>query len=260
MTESQKPKPPTASELRERFINKALEYTGYEARGMENIFGQRAGLNGKPWNGLFIDVVAGEAGVRLPIAHTVSTVALAFYLGRGFFHVRPRRGDIVFLQMSTASEFGSPHIGIVLDTKRHAIDGIIQTVEGMTASGNQRQANASTGVYVRTRHQSEVIGYGRPKYITASQLTPNVNAPTVSTAQVRKGMKHKSVELVQLALTKVTGVNRFPRGHFETKTTLAYAKFQRDIGYVGISASGDADFNSLKLLGELTGFFNAKQT
>ena len=76
-------------------------------------------------------------------------------------------------------------------------------------------------------------------------------------AQVRKGMKHKSVELVQLALSQITGVRGLPRGHFETKTKLAYAKFQRDIGYVGISASGDADFNSLKLLGELTGFFNA---
>jgi hypothetical protein len=127
----------------------------------------------------------------------------------------------------------------------------------MTASGMPRQANTPTGVYVRTRHQSEVIGYGRPKYITASQLTPNVDAPTVSTAQVRKGMKHRSVELVQLALTQVTGIRGLPRGHFETKTKLAYAKFQRDIGYVGISASGDADFNSLKVLGELTGFFNA---
>lgn len=252
---------PTASELRERFINKALEYVGYEApTGMENIFGQRRGLNGKPWNGIFIDVVAVEAGVRLPVAHTVSTVALADYLGRGFFHVRPKRGDIVFLQMSTASEFGSPHIGIVTDTSRHATDGIIQTVEGMTASGNQRQANTPTGVYVRTRHQSEVIGYGRPRYVTASQLVANLNAPTVSTAQVRKGMKHKSVELVQLALTQVTGITRFQRGHFDTKTKLAYSKFQRDIGYIGISASGDADFNSLKLLGELTGFFNAKQT
>jgi hypothetical protein len=256
-----KPKQPTASELRERFINKALEYTGYESpNGMENIFGQRRGLNGKPWNGIFIDVVAGEAGIRLPVAHTVSTVALGFYLGRGFFHVRPRRGDIVFLQTSTASEFGSPHIGIVTDTSRHATDGIIQTVEGMTASQNQRQAKTPTGVYVRTRHQSEVIGYGRPKYVTASQLVGNLDAPTVSTAQVRKGMKHKSIILVQLALTQVTGITRFQRGHFDTKTILAYSKFQRDIGYVGISASGDADFNSLKLLGELTGFFNAKQT
>ncbi len=254
-----KPKQPTASELRERFISKALEYVGYETtNGMENVFGQRTGLNGKPWNGLFIDVVAVEAGVRLPVAHTVSTVALAHYLGHGFFHARPRRGDIVFLQMSTASEFGSPHIGIVTDTSRYAVDGIIQTVEAMTASGLPRQAQVPNGVYVRTRHQTEVIGYARPKYKTASQLTPNENAPTVTPAQVRKGMRHKSVELVQLALTKVTGVKGFPRGHFDTKTKLAYAKFQRDIGYVGISASGDADLNSLKVLGELTGFFNAK--
>jgi hypothetical protein len=251
---------PTASELRERFINKALEYVGYEApTGMENVFGQRRGLNGKPWNGIFIDVVASEAGVRLPVAHTVSTVALADYLGRGFFHVRPKRGDIVFLQMSTASEFGSPHIGIVTDTSRHATDGIIQTVEGMTASGNQRQANTPTGVYVRTRNQLEVIGYGRPRYITASQLVGNLEAPTVTPAQVRKGMKHKSVALVQLALSQITGVKRLPRGHFDSRTAIAYAKFQRDIGYVGISASGDVDYNSLKLLGELTGFFNAQQ-
>lgn len=254
-----KQKPPTASEIRERFISKALEYVGYEAPlGMENAFGQRAGLNGKPWNGLFIDVVAAEAGVRLPVAHTVSTVALAHYLGRGFFHVRPRRGDIVFLQTSTASEFGTPHIGIVLDTKRHAIDGIIQTVEAMTASGLPKQVQVPNGVYVRSRHQTEVIGYARPKYKTASQLTPNENAPEVTPAQVRAGIKHKSVVLVQMALSKVTGITGLPKGHFETKTKLAYAKFQRDIGYVGISASGNADYNSLKLLGELTGLFNAK--
>lgn len=254
-----KPKPPTASSLRERFINKALEHTGYYTNnGMENVFAQGLNINGKPWNGLFIDVVASEAGVRLPVAHTVSTVALAYYLGHGFFHVRPRRGDIVFLQTSTASEFGSPHIGIVLDTKRHAIDGTIQTVEGMTSSGLPKQPQTPNGVYVRTRHQTEVIGYARPKYKTASPLTPNENAPVITPAQVRAGIKHKSVVLVQLALSKVTGIKGLPRGHFDTKTKLAYAKFQRDIGYVGISASGDADYNSLKLLGELTGFFNAK--
>ena len=185
---------PTASELRERFISKALEYVGYEAtNGMENTFGQRTGLNGKPWNGLFIDVVAVEAGVRLPVAHTVSTVALAYYLGHHFFHARPKRGDIVFLQMSTASEFGAPHIGIVLDTQRHATDGIIQTVEAMTASGLPRQAQVPNGVYVRTRHQTEVIGYARPKYKTVLPLEPNEKAPTVTPAQVRKGVRHKSV-------------------------------------------------------------------
>jgi hypothetical protein len=88
-------------------------------------------------------------------------------------------------------------------------------------------------------------------------LTPNENAPEVTPAQVRSGIKHKSVVHVQMALSKVTGITGLPRGHFETKTKLAYAKFQRDIGYVGKSASGDADYNSLKLLGELTGFFNA---
>lgn len=254
-----KPKPPTASELRERFINKALEYVGYEASyGLENTFGQRAGLNGKPWNGLFIDVVASEAGVRLPVAHTVSTVALAYYLGHGFFHVRPRRGDIVFLQTSTASEFGSPHIGVVLDTQRHAIDGIIQTVEAMTASGLPKQVQTPNGVYVRNRHQTEVIGYARPRYKTASPLTPNENAPEVTPAQARPGIKHKSVVLIQLALAKITGISGLPKGHFDAKTKLAYAKFQRDIGYVGDSASGVVDYNSLKLLGDLTGLFQAK--
>jgi len=201
-----KPKPPTASSLRERFINKALEHTGYYTNnGMENVFAQGLNINGKPWNGLFIDVVASEAGVRLPVAHTVSTVALAYYLGQ-----------------------------------------------------LPKQPQTPNGVYVRTRHQTEVIGYARPKYKTASPLSPNENAPVITPAQVRAGIKHKSVVLVQLALSKVTGIKGLPRGHFDTKTKLAYAKFQRDIGYVGISASGDADYNSLKLLGELTGFFNAK--
>jgi len=252
-------KPPTASELRELFIQRALKYEGYlTIKGLDNAFGQRLGLNGKPWNGLFIDAIARETGVRLPVSHTVSTVALAYYLGHGFFHVRPRRGDIVFLQTSTASEFGSPHIGIVLDTSRHAKDGTIQTLEAMTASGLPKQIQTPNGVYVRTRHSTEVIGYGRPKYKTASPLSPNKNAPEIVVAQVRVGIKHKSVALVQMALAKETGITGLPRGFFDTKTKLAYAKFQRDIGYVGELASGEPDYNSLRLLGELTGFFRAK--
>lgn len=255
------PKPPTASELRERFIEQALSYNGYVSKpGRDNIFGERVNLNGQPWDGIFVDVVAREVGLRLP-SHTYAPVALGEYLGSGFFHVRPKRGDIVFFVMSTVSDFGVPHIGIVTDVSRWQADGIIETVEGMTASPLKRQANANDGVYVRTRHKFEVLGFGRPKFKTASVVTNNVDGerlPVVVLAQVRNGIKHRSVEYVQLALGLVTGVKGLPRGHFDSRTKNAYAKFQRDIGFLNSQATGEPDFGSLKILADISGYFIAK--
>lgn len=253
------PKPPTKREIVERFITQALSYNGYTAKpNRDNIFGERLNLNGQPWDGIFIDSVAREVGLALP-SHAYPPVALADYLGRSFFHARPRRGDIVFFQMSTVSDFGSPHIGIVTDASRWDTDGVIETVEGMTASGLKRQAQIPDGVYVRTRHRLDIIGFGRPRWETASVKTASVNAPTVSPAQVRIGLRHTSVTVVQLALATVTGIRGLPRGHFDERTRIAYAKFQRSIGYPASMATGEPDYPTLKRLSDVTGFFHAKQ-
>jgi hypothetical protein len=246
------------TELRERFISKAESYVGYSASADRfNIFGERVGINGQPWDGMFIDVVARETGLPLP-AHTFPTVALADYIGSGFFHVRPRRGDIVFLITSNVMDFGSPHVGIVTDTSRHAIDGTFETVEGMTSSGLPRGIQNADGVYKRVRHQSEVIGYGRPRFVTVPPKEIPATVPEVVSAQVKPGIKHKNVEVVQLALSAVTGVRGLPRGHFDKRTQLAFAQFQRLIGFPPSLATGAPDFKSLSALAEKTGFFKAR--
>ena len=248
------------TELRERFTSKAESYVGYTASAdRNNIFGERLGMNGQPWDGMFIDVVARETGLSLP-AHTFPTVALADYIGSGFFHVRPQRGDIVFLITSAVMDFGSPHVGIVTDTSRHAIDGTFETVEGMTSTGLPKGIQIDNGVYKRIRHESEVIGYGRPRFVTVApkEILPTV--PEVVSAQVKPGIKHKNVEVVQLALSSVTGVRGLPRGHFDKRSQLAFAKFQRLIGYPPSLATGAPDFKSLNALAEKTGFFKARES
>jgi hypothetical protein len=248
------------TELRERFVSTAESYVGYTASAdRTNVFGERLGMNGVPWDGAFIDVVARETGLSLP-AHIIPTVALAEYIGSGFFHVRPRRGDVVFLITSNVMDFGSPHVAIVTDASRHAIDGTFETVEGMTASGLPRGAQNADGVYKRVRHQSEVIGYGRPRFVTVSPKEIPSTVPEVVPAQVKPGIKHKNVEVVQLALNLTTGVRGLPRGHFDKRTQLAFAKFQRLIGYAPSFATGVPDFKSLNALAEKTGLFRARES
>ena len=128
----QKPNPLTDNV--ERFVAQALSYNGYTASANRiNVFGERLGMNGLPWDGIFIDVVAREVGVSLP-SHIYPPVALA---------------DLF------------------------------------------------------------------------------------------------------------TDVRGLPRGHFDTRTRLAYAKFQRSIGYPPSRATGDVDGASLQRLAEMTGLFTA---
>ena len=242
-----------------RFIDKALSYIGYTARAnRENIFGERLGVNGQPWDGAFIDVVAKESGTSLP-AMTYPLNGLSDFLKTGRFYNKPRRGDIVFFETSAINDYGTPHVGIVVDVQRHAIDGTFETVEGMTLSGMPKRSAQDEGVYKRIRSTHEVMGFGRPTFVTASHTpTPDsATVPRISTAQLRTGIKHKNVETVQLALAALVKASGLPKGHFDTRTRLAYAKFQRSIGYPASTATGDVDFQSLQRLATITGLFIA---
>lgn len=253
----QKPNPQTDNV--ERFVAQALSYSGYTSRpNRDNIFGERLGMNGVPWDGIFIDVVAREVGVSLP-AHIYPPVALADYMGSGLFRAKPRRGDIVFFATSEVMDFGSPHVGIVTDASRHAIDGTFLTVEAMVGNGKPKSPQNGDGVYERVRHQTEVIGFARPRYTPLRGRTPQEDGvPHVVPAQLRNGLRHKNVEVVQLALAGLfTDVRGLPRGHFDTRTKLAYARFQRSIGYPPSRATGEVDLNSLQRLAEMTGLFTA---
>jgi hypothetical protein len=252
----QKPNPTSSVE---RFVAQALSYNGYTASaGRINIFGERLGMNGLPWDGIFIDVVAREVGVSLP-SHIYPPVALAEYMGSGLFRAKPRRGDIVFFATSEVMDFGSPHVGIVTDASRHGIDGTFTTVEAMVGNGKPKSPQNGDGVHTRVRHQTEVIGYARPRFISlAERMSKAGDVPTVVPAQLRNGLRHKNVEVVQLALAGLfTDVRGLPRGHFDTRTRLAYARFQRSIGYPPSRATGEVDLASLQRLAEMTGLFTA---
>jgi hypothetical protein len=249
----------TAS-LLDNFVTQALSYNGYVSReNRDNIFGERLGTNGLPWDGMFIDVVSRDVGLPLPVM-SQTPVALSTFIRNGKLYNKPRRGDIVFFETSTVSDYGVPHVGIVVDGSRWETDGLVETIEGMTASPIQRQANGNNGVYQRIRFSYEVLGFGRPfnptgKVVRSSDST----VPNIAPAQLRFGSKHKNVQLVQLALGMVIDARNLQRGIFDAKTKYAYARFQRTLGYAQSRATGDVDFASLRILGEMTNLFSAIQ-
>jgi hypothetical protein len=244
----------------DRFVTQALSYNGYVARdGRDNIFGERLGTNGLPWDGMFIDIVAREVGLPLPVM-SQTPVALSTFLKHGRLYNKPQRGDIVFFETSTVSDYGVPHVGIVIDGSRWETDGLVETVEGMTASPIQRQANGNNGVYQRMRFSYEVLGFGRPFNPTGKVVkSTDSTVPVINVGQLRAGSKNKFVERVQLALSMVVDAKYLERGHFDPKTKYAYARFQRTLGYAQSQATGDVDFESLQILGEMTNLFTAKQ-
>lgn len=245
-----------ALELREAFIARALGYVGYQATGnRDNVFGKKLNMNGLPWDGMFIEVTARESGLArqaLPVM-TYTPVALSQFVSRERLYRKPQRGDIMFFETSTDGDFGMPHVAIVLQ-----VDGSrLRTVEGMTASGQPRRMDVDDGVHERTRHVSDAIGFGRPAFAMTARDTSDISIiPTgLSLAHVRNGSTHRNVELVQLALRMMTDVDGYVRGKFDERTRLAYAKFQRQIGYPKSSATGVVDQTSLKILGEMTRVF-----
>lgn len=239
-------------------VSAAESHLGYTARADRvNSFGERIGINGQPWDGIFVDYVLREVGLPNPPAHLYPPVALAHYISTGRFYTKPRRGDIAFFQTSTVSDFGSPHIGIVTDVDRWTIDGTFSTIEGMTDNGLPKADGSPNGVYRRVRHRLETVGFGRPNLTARHRDVPVLtdDLPRVVLAQVRPGVKHPNVTVVQLALAKVTGVRGLPQGHFDGRTRAAFASFQRSLGRILSRASGVPDPESMQALSERSGFF-----
>lgn len=253
-----------ANELRDNFLLTAQGYLGYTASADgSNYFGQRVGYNGKglPWDGAFIDVVARESGLRLT-ACVYTPVALSRFLKANRVYNKPQRGDIVFFETSTAArEFGPPHVGIVTDVSKFLTDGVFATIEGQTSNGLPRGSNLQDGVYQRLRTSTDVIAFARPDFtltVSSTAASKNITAelPIIKPAQVKPTLRHRSVLLLQDALTQVTGVSGFNRGTMCAKTKATYAYFQRGIGQVG--ADGTPDLSSLQRLANETKLFSVE--
>lgn len=247
-----------AHSAREQFISLAEQQIGYTANGDgTNVYGERVGYNGKglPWDGAFIDVIARQVGLRWK-SFTYTPQALSNAIADGRCYKKPQRGDIVFFETSTVSTFGTPHVGIVLDTSRYMSDGVFTTIEAQTKNGMPKGSDLANGVYQRVRSSLEVLTFVRPSYeLTVAEAQPT-DVPTINPAQIRPNLRSERVATVQIALAYVTGVRGLPRGHFDLKTRDAYAKFQRDIGIY--PADGIPDLNSLKRLASETKLFNVE--
>lgn len=252
-----------ANAARDNFLLTAQGYLGYTASADgSNYFGQRVGYNGKglPWDGAFIDVCARESGLRLT-ACVYTPVALSRFLRENRVYNKPQRGDIVFFETSTAAsdrQFGPPHVGIVTDVSKFLTDGVFATIEGQTSNGLPRGSLLSDGVYQRLRTATDVIAFARPDFTLTVRVpqTEDVELPTIKPAQVQPTLRHKSVLLLQDALTEVTGISGFNRGTMCAKTKAAYAFFQRGIGQV--AAEGFPDLGSLQRLANETQLFKVE--
>jgi hypothetical protein len=246
---------------RENFISTAKGYLGYTASADgSNYFGERVGYNGKglPWDGAFIDVVARESGVPLT-ACVYTPVALSRFLRENRVYNKPQRGDIVFFETSTAArDFGPPHVGIVTDVSKFLTDGVFATIEAQTASGLPRASNIPDGVHQRLRTSTDVITFARPNFALTASPTAAApdNLPIIKPAQVQPTLRHKSVLLLQDALTQVTGISGFNRGTMCAKTKATYAYFQRGVGY--FPADGVPDFGTLQRLSNETQIFRVE--
>lgn len=248
------------NELREKFVLRALDETGYTARANgTSVYGDRVGYsgNGLPWDGAFIDVIARECGLGL-VSHVYTASALAEYVRTARLYRKPQRGDIVFFAFSAdpTEAFNGPHVGIVVDTAAWDSRGLIQTVEAQTNSGLPKGLQANDGVYKRVRHSTDVLGFGRPelKQLTDA-ATFNGDVPVVSAARARSGKPNRDVVNIQLALSKLTGAQDMQRGIWCSATKAAFARYQRNIGFMGPNANGIPEDAVLDRLGKESKLF-----
>lgn len=270
----------------EQFIKTAQQYLGYTTDlGGRNIFGARVGYDAQPWAGSFVDVVAREAGLKLP-SFVYTPAALAEFIRQGNFSREARPGSIAVYNFSsntgqTADAFSMPHVGIVVDTREFLETGRFTTIEGNTEGAGVYQKK--DGVHQRMRNVNDVVLFchptfddgragktfnewllllldgGRTKYDSsdiAELETARTHPPKLLiNSEIRPGDRNKKIETIQLALAAVTDLRGAQPGKWDGVTTAACSRYQRMIGYVGKDATGLPDLNTLKRLAKDTGVF-----
>lgn len=270
------------------FLATARKYIGYQSELLgRNAFGNRVGYDSAPWSGAFIDVVAKEADLTLP-SFTYTAAGLAECLRSGNISRIPKPGDIAIfnfpstgLQGTAASAFNMPAAGIVTDVRELRTNGRFLTIEGNTTGQSSYQDK--DGVHQRVRHLTDVVLFCRPEEFQSSafrriiqlltklgkklrgQLPDKLeldglleltkNPERVKPAALRAGTRNRSIEVVQLALSQVTDLQGAERGKWDAASVAACARFQRNIGRVGLDATGALDAGTLQALAQVTGLF-----
>lgn len=254
---------------KENLADLAAKYLGYTCGlGNMSVFGRRTGWDAHTWNGSFIDVIFLDGGLKLPVSHTHTVAALAYYLRWGETVRKPKRGDLVFYGFGV-DPMGAPHIGVVSDVAHWKEHRRFTAIEANVATPNLRAPQDPNGVYERIRHQYDVLAFVRPTLnIESSQRSDDLSKPPghagqiplvrvgelrscMSPALAAKNRKaSQSVELVQIELSRseVAGLEQADRGVFDAKTRSALAKFQRE--HMGlVNATGEPTLSTLQYLG-----------
>jgi len=239
-------------------IRQAEAWLGFTAQpNGRTPFGERSGYDGNIWAGSFIDLVFHEAGMTIPSC-VYPPSGLAEFIKQGRLKQRPQPGDVAFFVFPTGETFGVSHVGLVADTSRWNTDGLVGTIEAQINSGLPKADIHAMGVYRRVRSRHEIIGFGRPnfKHRPGDKKSQTGQRAGLQLSSIRPGKRNRSIGLVQLALSKVTGgLGRFITDLYDGSTQQAYARWQRQIGYANDRATGIPDERSLRLLGEVTGTF-----
>lgn len=231
-------------------LSKATKLVGYRAQPNR---AQPFGPDGRPWDGAFVDHCLRSSALTTGVDHQNTTAALAAYTRMGQVVKRPKPGDLVFYAFGVSKDSTQPHIGVFesLGSDRQEF----LAIEGEVWDGKRPDRIA---VARRTRYMYDVIAFVRPHYmpsVASNPATPEPLNPQAVRAVVRpshfvQGRSHRSVELVQLALGSVVGLQNVQRGRFDAKTQSAYAAWQRQCGYEG---TGRPDTDTLQRLAHSTG-------
>lgn len=270
------------------FLATARKYVGYQSELLgRNIFGNRVGYDSAPWAGAFIDVIAREADLKLP-SFTYTAAGLAECLRSGNIVRTPRPGDIAIFNFPSttaqgiaASAFNMPAAGIVTDVRELRTNGRFLTIEGNSTGSSSYQDK--DGVHQKMRHLTDVVLFCRPEEFESStarriirlltkllkklrgQLPDKLelsgleeltkNPERIKTAALRAGTRNRSIEVVQLALSQVTDLQGATQGKWDAASIAACSRFQRNIGRVGLEATGTLDAETLRALSQVTGLF-----
>jgi hypothetical protein len=278
-------KTPAAVEL---FIKSAQRHLGYVVDlGGRNMFGQKVGYDAQPWSGAFVDVVARDAGLKLP-SFVYTPAALAEFIRQGNFSREARPGSVAIYNFSSnvghaADLFAMPHCGIVTDVREFSETGRFITIEGNTEGSTTH--TKKDGVHQKIRSINEVLVFCHPKFDDGSragrqtfnerlikildrgrtryessdlvELEQAARDPQLLTInkEIRPGDRNRKIEVIQLALATVTDLRGAEPGKWDTITAAACARYQTMIGYVGKDATGLPDVNTLRRLARDTGLF-----
>ena len=250
-------------------VENAQNYVGYTSRpDKKSMFGA-PGLN---WDGAYIDAIFKNTMYEVP-SHRHTASALAFYIKNSRIFSRPKVGDIVFYAFSPGPghQPESSHIGIVSDISSWKSDRIFRSIEGQVSTGQPKSTQEENGVYERTRHESDVIVFARPRLSKIKRSDPgssgetshiessSTELPIIHPGQLLKCLSVTSaasagskirdnVALVQIALADHPAVQlkNADRGVFNLKTRRALSAFQRHMGR--INPDGSPDLETLRAL------------